>query len=150
MAEVTRRMAARPEDVDRALADGWVFGLWVVGAVHIREVSPDWPHPGAYIRHSVGAWPTMIEDRTEVERYEPRRVLQLLAHAWPLGAARVRLELEPDRDGTLVRMHEDAVSGPGQWVPAPLRIPLLQWRNTESLARLAAIARGRPQEPEPG
>ena len=67
------------------VANAVLIGLFVVGAVHIREVSPDWPHPGAYIRHSVGAWPTMIEDRAEVERYEPRRVA---AVAGPRLAAR--------------------------------------------------------------
>lgn len=96
MVEVTRQMHARPDEIDRVLVDGWSFGLWVVGAVHIREVSPDWPRPGAWIRHSVGAWPAMLEDRTVVEEYEPARVLQLHARAWPVGTARVRLDLEPD------------------------------------------------------
>ncbi|GAA1381225.1 SRPBCC family protein [Pseudonocardia kongjuensis] len=148
MIEVRRRLGATPGQVDAVLADGWTYGLWVVGAVHIREVSEDWPKPGARIRHSIGAWPLMIEDRTYVEEYEPGRLLQLRAHAGPAGTARVRLEWEPDGDGSTVRMSEDAIAGPGRLVPPPVRAPLLRLRNGESLARLAAIARGRPEQPD--
>lgn len=145
MTEVSRRVHAGPDEIQAVLADGWTYGLWVVGAVHIREVSDGWPAPGTWIRHSVGAWPVMIEDRTVVEQHEPGRVLQLRAHAGPVGTARVRIELEPDGDATVVRMREDAIAGPGRWVPAPVRVPLLLLRNAESLARLAAVARRRPE-----
>jgi hypothetical protein len=148
MIEVRRRVHARTEDVYAVLTDGWSYGLWVVGAVHIRRVSSDWPRVGSTIEHSVGAWPLMIEDRTVVEENEPGRMLQLRARAGPGGTARVRLELTPDGTGTTIRMTEDAVAGLGRLIPVPVRAPLLKLRNAESLARLAALARGRPDRPE--
>jgi hypothetical protein len=40
-------------------------------------------------------------------------------------------------------MSERAVSGPGSKVPEPLLDPVISWRNTEALRRLALIAEGR-------
>jgi hypothetical protein len=40
-------------------------------------------------------------------------------------------------------MVEDASHGPARFVPAPVRIPVLGWRNKESLERLAYLAEGR-------
>jgi hypothetical protein len=57
------------------------------------------------------------------------------------------IELEPDGDGTLVTMHETPIAGPGKWLHNPASEALLDRRNVESLARLAAIAERR-SEPE--
>jgi len=43
-----------------------------------------------------------------------------------------------------VVMAEDAVTPPGTLVPKLVRAPGIQWRNTESLRRLAFLAERRP------
>src|SRR5919112_348209 len=73
--------------------------------------------------------------------------------ATPLREADVLIELEPTGDGsgpgtsgeTVVRIHEDAASGPGRLVPGVVRSPLMKWRNSESLRRLAFLAEGRAE-----
>ena len=50
-------MRCTPEDVWNVLADGWLYGLWVVGASRIRGVDRSWPSPDSRIHHSVGSWP---------------------------------------------------------------------------------------------
>jgi hypothetical protein len=78
---------------------------------------------------------------------EPLHRLELQARGWPLlGEARVVIELDPVADGTRVQMTEDATDGPGKLVPAPLRHPMIAWRNVESLRRLAYVVEGRTRE----
>ena len=55
----------------------------------------------------------------------------------------IRDSLEPEGDGTLVTLFEDAVQGPGSWLPKILRDPQLTWRNRETLRRLAFVTEGR-------
>ena len=57
-----------------------------------------------------------------------------------MGEARVRLEVEPHRDGCRVRIHETAVKGPGTLIPKPLLHTFLWVRNIETLRRLAHMA----------
>jgi uncharacterized protein YndB with AHSA1/START domain len=140
MAEVTREIAAAPERVFEVLADGWQYTGWVVGASHIRAVEPSWPQVGSRIHHSFGAWPLMVRDETVVEECEPASRLVLLARGRPLGEARVVLELSPTGTGTMVRMAEEPVSGPGKALHNRLLDAMLRARNVESLARLAALA----------
>lgn len=67
---------------------------------------------------------------------------------WPLGAARVRLELEPVSTVTKVRMTYRLTAGIGRLLPRPIRSLLLRPRNAESLRRLDDIAvRRRPACP---
>lgn len=140
---VERHIDATPDGVWRVLSDGWVYPTWVVGASRMRHVDDHWPSVGAELRHSFGNWPILIDDRTEVLRSEPPRLLALRAHGWPVGAAEVLIEIEPDRGGSLVRIREDATQGPGALVPRPLRQAAIVPRNRESLQRLAFIAEGR-------
>ena len=149
MSEVSRYVGATPDTVFAVLADGWTFGLWVVGAVHVRDVDPEWPAAGAQIHHSMGAWPLMLRDRTEIEHVVDGRSLQLLANAGVAGSARVVLTLSAEGRGTRVRMREDAVDGPGTLVPEALRSAVLDRRNAEALARLDALALGRARERAP-
>ena len=133
-------------DVDavwEVLSDGWLYPLFVVGASRMREVDAAWPAPGSQLHHSVGTWPALIDDATEVLESEPRRMLRLKARAWPSGAAEVVFTLRPDGDRTEVVIEEDAVEGPALLIPPPLRQPLLKWRNTETLRRLALVAERR-------
>lgn len=139
MATVSRFVAASPSQVFRVLADAWTYAGWVVGASTIRAVDAGWPQPGTRLHHAVGAWPLLVVDQTEVVAVEPDRRLELQAHGWPLGEARVLFELEPEDAGTRVVMHERARRGPALLMRNPLGERLIALRNTESLARLAAM-----------
>jgi hypothetical protein len=129
-------------DVWAVLDDGWLFGLWVVGASRIREVDPSWPQPGTKVHHSVGVWPALVDDSTSVLERETGR-MKLRARAWPAGEAEVIIETQPVGDGTRVTVTEDAARGPALLIPKPVRTAMLQWRNTESLRRLSYLAENR-------
>ena len=79
MTEVTRLVDAPPAEVFATLADGWTYPLWVVGAAHMRAVDPAFPAVGSKLHHSVGLWPLLIEDTTEVVEMDPDR--RLVSHA---------------------------------------------------------------------
>ena len=71
MATNTRTIHATPEAVWDVLADGWLYPLWVVGASRMREVDDHWPAVGARLHHSVGSWPLLLDDETEVVAVVP-------------------------------------------------------------------------------
>lgn len=147
MARNVRLMACSPEDVFRVLDDGWLFPSWVVGASRMRDVADAWPAVGSRLHHSFGVWPLLIDDATEVlERAYPRRFV-LRAKGWPMGEAKVVLELKRHGRQTLVRIQEEAIAGPGSWIPAPLLDVPLRWRNAETLHRLAYLAEGMAPRP---
>ena len=139
----TRVMHATPEEVWDVLADGWLYPVWVVGASRMRDVEDAWPAPGGKLHHSVGIWPLLIDDNTEVVESVPGVSLTLRARAWPVGEAQVHLRLTPNGADTETRIEEKAVSGPGALVPPPLEGLTLKWRNTETLRRLAFLAERR-------
>ncbi len=143
MTAVDRVVNAEPADVWAVLADGWLYALWVVGAVRMREVDDSWPRAGARLHHSVGTWPMLVDDTTSVVEVEPGRRLLLRARAWPAGEAEVELRLDATSGGTAVTMVEDAVSGPAVLIPGPARATMLRWRNDEALRRLALLAENR-------
>lgn len=143
MIEVETTMKATSEAVWRVLSDGWLYPLWVVGASRVRDVDHTWPDPGSKIHHSVGLWPAVINDETEVLACDPRTRIVLNAKAWPGGEATVTLHLERAGTGTHVRMVEDVTGGPGKLVPKPVRAPALVWRNRESLRRLSWLVERR-------
>lgn len=143
-AEPSVRIPLPVEDVFAILADGWLYGLWVVGATHIRKVDTGWPRVGTRIHHSVGGWPLTREDTTEVRAVDAPHRLELGARLWPAGKADIRLnlvELRPDL--TEIRMAERITEGPGRLLPSAAQDLALVPRNTESLRRLAALAVGR-------
>lgn len=142
MSRNTRLLACTPDDVFRVLADGWLFPSWVVGASRMRDVAEEWPAPGSRLHHSFGVWPALIDDATEVVAYDPPRRLVLTAKGWPLGEARVDIQVKPHPEGCLVRIQEEAVAGPGSLVPRPVMDVALQLRNAETLHRLAYLAEG--------
>ncbi|WP_409484230.1 SRPBCC family protein [Arsenicicoccus dermatophilus] len=135
-----RRTTATPDQVWRVLADGWTYPCWVVGASRMRAVSADWPAVGARLHHSVGAWPTLLDDETSVMEVEPGRRIVLQAKARPFTRAAVEITLEPQAGGTLISMREDTVAGVTQVVPHQLRQAGVARRNREALLRLALIA----------
>lgn len=144
MSTNTRVIDAPPEVVWEILADGWLYPLWVVGASRVRDVDETWPAEGAKLHHSVGAWPLLLDDYTEVLECRPGSLLRLRARAWPMGEAGVTLRISAAGAGTEIVIEEDAVSGPGTLVPRPVRGVTLKWRNVETLRRLAYIAERRP------
>lgn len=143
MATNTRQIHATPEQVWEVLADGWLYPLWVVGASRMREVDDHWPAVGAKLHHSVGSWPLLVDDTTEVIDLVPGSMLRLHARARPTGTAEVTIRLEAVGTRTNVVIEEDAISGPGRLVPKLLRTPPLTWRNVEALRRLAYVAERR-------
>ncbi|WP_433791171.1 SRPBCC family protein [Actinoplanes sp. CA-252034] len=136
-----RTVQASPDQVFAVLADGWTYSDWVVGTVHIRDVEPAWPAPGAKLHHKAGPWPLSLHDSSTVLACEPGRSLKLNAGLWPLGAAEVDIRLTPVGDGaTRVEIAEDFTEGPLLWARNKLNDLLLHRRNVESLRRLADIA----------
>lgn len=136
-------MNCTAEDVFAVLADGWCYATWVVGAARIRAVDAAWPARGSRIHHSVGAWPVLLSDETEVERSDPPRTLHLRVKAWPTGEGRVVLTCVERDGGTEVTIEERAVAGPARLVPRPVQDLLLHHRNVEALRRLAHLAENR-------
>ncbi|MBC7308409.1 MAG: SRPBCC family protein [Actinomycetales bacterium] len=142
--QISRFAAAPAEAVWEVLSDGWLYASWVVGASRVRDVDPRWPSPGARLYHSVGLWPALLSDFTEVEAsLEPHRLV-LIAHAKVIGSARVEITIEPDGpEACTVTMAEDATSGLGKLVPMPARQAMILPRNREALRRLVLLAEGR-------
>lgn len=150
MATITRNVHCPPAAVLSVLADGWTYATWVVGTSRIRGVDANWPAPGARLAHSVGVWPALINDVTIAREWDPERGIELQARGWPVGEARVRIEVEPLVGiGCTVRIVEDAVKGPGAIVPKPLRSAVITPRNVETLRRLAMLAEGRSARTAP-
>jgi hypothetical protein len=139
---VRREVRADPDAVWRVLADGWLYPSWVVGATRMRNVDPNWPAPGAVLHHSVGTWPLVLNDTTEVVQAEPGRLLALRAKGRPFGDADIRLVLTPHPGGCEIAMGEDAVTGPGSLLPYPVRAAAIGPRNVETLRRLGFLAEG--------
>ena len=141
---VTRReMDCTSQQVFEVLSDGWLLGLWVVGASRIRDVDLTWPVIGATVHHSVGSWPLLLNDTTSVTAIDRGRFLALRARAWPAGEADVQITVEPLAGGCRVSIAEDVAAGPGRLVPKILLNLILHWRNVESLRRLAYLAERR-------
>jgi len=140
-----RLVRASADQVWSVLADGWLYPLFVVGASRMRDVDESWPDPGSELHHSVGAWPVLIDDSTTVVESDPPKRIRLRARAWPAGEADVEIRLEPRGFETEVVIEEDAAKGPATMIPSLVRQPMLTWRNTETLRRLAFLAEGRAE-----
>ncbi|MEN0022389.1 MAG: SRPBCC family protein [Microbacterium sp.] len=143
MAKNVRTLDCRPDDVFGVLGDGWLYPGWVVGASRMRDVDETWPQPGAELHHSVGVWPALLDDTTVVEEWDPPRKMVMRAKGWPIGEARVTIRVRTYDSGCMVRIDEEPVNGPATLLPGFLTTPLLRWRNSETLHRLAYLAEGR-------
>jgi hypothetical protein len=85
----------------------------------------------------------LIRDNSEAKRYDPDGMLELVARAWPMGEALVRVEVRPEGPGqSRIVLGETITRGPGLLV-RPLERILIPPRNRESLRRLVAIVQGR-------
>ncbi len=136
-------MDCSPHDVFSVLADGWLFPTWVVGASRMRDVDVTWPAERAQLHHSFGSWPAVIDDETTMLEWDPPRRMVIQPKGWPIGEARVQIDVKPRGDGCVVRITEKAVKGPGVLVPPALLDIGLYIRNVETLRRLAYIAEGK-------
>jgi hypothetical protein len=143
MSAVEISVEATPDEVWRVLADGWLYPLWVVGASRVREVDDTWPATGSKIHHSVGLWPAVLDDDTEVTSCVVGSLISLRARAWPAGDAAVQVSVQAEGAGARIRMEEDVASGPARLTPRFIRTPTLHWRNRESLRRLAWLCERR-------
>ena len=114
----------------------------------MRAVDPTWPAPGSRIHHSVGLWPFLLDDHTEVADSEPGRSLTLLARAKAFGRARIELRVHPDGAGSVVVMGENLASPPVSWFPQPVIELAALPRNRECVRRLVLLAEG-PTMPGP-
>src|ERR1044072_437471 len=84
---VRRTIQAVPARVWAVLADGWLYPSWGVGASRMRAVEESWPAPGSQLHRSVGLWPLLLDDRTEVIGSVPQEELRLRAPRRRAGAA---------------------------------------------------------------
>ena len=143
MSRTSRPISATPEQVWSVLADGWLYALFVVGAARMRDVDEGWPAVGTRLHHSVGTWPLLIDDTTEVLEVEENQRILLLARGWPAGQAHVEISLRPRGTDTVVTIVEQATAGPGALIPKAVLDPQLHVRNIETLRRLAFVVEGR-------
>ena len=143
MSRNVREMACAPESVFEVLAEGWLFPTWVVGASRMRDVDADWPAVGSRLHHSFGAWPVLINDETVSTEWDPPRRAVMVATGWPIGEARISIDVKARGEGSVVRLQEEAIAGPPRYLPDRLFDLLLHRRNAETLHRLAYLAEGR-------
>ena len=143
MATNTCTASCPPSAVFDVLADGWLYPSWVVGASRIRDVEAAWPAVDAKIHHSFGIWPALVDDSTSVLEWDPPRRMVLKARGWPVGSAKVVLDVQATAGGCGITLREDAVEGPGTLLPKPARDVMIHLRNVETLRRLTYLAEGR-------
>jgi uncharacterized protein YndB with AHSA1/START domain len=143
MATTVEYINAAPEQVFAVLSDPYTYAYWVVGCKRIRAVEDRWPEPGSKFHHTIGIGLLATRDDTQVVRIEAPRLLELEAHGWPAGSARVVLRLEGGDRGTRVEMTEYPTQGPARWLASPVLEAAIHTRNTVALRRLARIAEGR-------
>jgi uncharacterized protein YndB with AHSA1/START domain len=136
-------IGAPPETVWDVLADARAYGEWVVGTKGITRADADWPRVGTALEYEVGFEPFTVGDRTEVLKADRPQLLVLRAELQRLGAAMIRLELEPLADGTHVVMDEEPVDGVAGALHNRLTDGALARRNDVALGRLKRLAEAR-------
>src|SRR5947209_7349213 len=117
MATNTRTFAVTRDAVWRVLTDGHAYASWVVGTSAIRDVDPQWPAVGSRLHYRVGRGPLRHDGHTEVLSVDEGKRLELEAHAWPFGTARIELTL---RDAPSSRSTVTMVERPAQGAAAML------------------------------
>ncbi len=142
MATNSRTFAVPREAVWRVLIDGRSYSSWVVGTSAIRRVDHHWPAAGSRLDYRVGRGPLRHDGHTEVLSVDEGKCLELEAHAWPLGTARIELRLDDNPDGGCrVVMVEHPAQGSAAALHNPIGDGLLKLRNLEALRRLEKLAR---------
>lgn len=142
---ITRRVmrGVTPAQVFGVLRDGTSYEHWVVGTRAIRDVDEGWPAEGTRLHYTVGYGPLRKDDVTSSRSCTPDRRLELEAHAWPAGTARIALDVEPCDGGVRVSIDEKPCKGLVKTLHNPVLDLLIKARNVETLRRLESQARGR-------
>ena len=141
MATNRRLMSASRDDVWRVLTDGHTYSSWVVGTSSIRDVDARWPSVGTRLHYRIGRGPIRHDGHTEVRNADDGRRLELEAHAWPFGTARIELRLDDAPDGRCqVTMVEHPARGSAAVLHNPIGDAMLKLRNVEALRRLEKLA----------
>lgn len=143
MARTTIEVDAAPDAVWRVLADASAYGDWVVGTKGISRADAAWPQPGSALEYELGVGPISVGDRTVVVEAEEPRLLLLRAELKRLGAATIRIELEPLAGRTRVVMDEEPVAGMLETVHTRVSDAALNTRNEIALNRLKRLAETR-------
>jgi hypothetical protein len=142
MVSAVRAFDCAPEAVFEAVADGWLYPAWVVGACRMRDVDDDWPAVGSGLHHSIGVWPVVVNDETSVSVWDPPRRVEFHARVRPFAEAHIVLEVKPRGSGCVVRISYDVI-GAAAVVPRPVLDLVMKPRNVEMLRRLSHLAVGR-------
>jgi len=127
------------------LANGYRYAEWVHGTKEIRDVDEGWPAEGTAIHYTVGFGPLTYEDRTTSRGCVPETKLELEAHAWPAGTARIGLRVSATRSGSLITMDEHPLRGPARWLHNPLTAAAFRFRGKLILKDLARLAEAEPR-----
>ena len=140
MSRTVTYINAAPAKVFDVLEDARSYAYWVVGAKRIRSVEPDWPAAGSAFHHTVGVGPLATRDETRVVRNDRPHRLELEAHAWPAGQARVVMTVTQAGQGSRVEMVEEPTEGLAKRLHNPLLDAAAHARNTVALRRLRRLA----------
>jgi Polyketide cyclase / dehydrase and lipid transport len=141
VAYVERTVSAEPGQIRAALADGWSYADWVVGAVHVRGVDESWPSPGSVVHHRLGGWPLTLDDETRVTAWDDDGHVELRAKLRPFGTATIRVTWRPIGNGRCrVTMEEQFVEGVARLAQMSPGQAMIRARNTECLRRLEDLS----------
>lgn len=143
MSRTVAYIKAPPDQVFTVLANPYSYEYWVVGCKRIRDVEVEWPAPGSAFHHTIGVGPAAVNDETRIVRIDAPNLIELDAHGWPAGEARVTLLVHGDATSSRVEMIEEPTSGPAKWLHNRLLDAAAHARNTVALRRLARVAEGR-------
>jgi uncharacterized protein YndB with AHSA1/START domain len=128
------------EQVWAVLSDGHRYADWVVGTDHIRDVDSGFPVAGSRLHYTVGVGPLRHDGHTEVLSVDPGSRIELEAHAWPLGTARIVLRLTDGHPGCTVEIEEHPRRGLASRLHNPVLDLAVKARNVETLRRLERAA----------
>ena len=132
-------IGATIDEVFAALADGWTYADWVVGAQTIRGVDEGFPAVGTRLHHRVGVAAATIDDVTEVVECDSPHRLVLRASAGPVGQAAIAFDLAPMGASTSITMQERPIGDEPPAKAARRADRLLRVRNAETLWRLKVL-----------
>lgn len=148
MAVRHRLINSCPGVVWEVLADSRAYPRWVVGPSRAEPVRGQWPYTNAAIRFEVPLGPLRLSNETIVRHCEEGSLLELEAHAGPLGTARIAIELRPWGEQCLVIVDEHPLRGAGGLLHNVGFEVVIQLRHRAMLARLAKLCEARSRAAE--
>lgn len=139
-----KRTSATPRQVWAVLSNGYRYSEWVHGTKEIRDVDEGWPSPGTSIHFTAGIGPVTHKDKTTSRECVAEQLLELEAHAWPAGTARVGIRISPEGTGSIVTLNEHPLHGPARWLHNPLSALGFRFRVKLMLDDLVRLAEAEP------